>query len=180
MSSEEERSEAGARRQPPEGVIVRAASPDDAASITTLHNLPGYRYGTLRTPFHVVAEIRAFLESPPAGSKRLVADLDGRVIGDIGLTPAANPRRRHAASIGMGVADGFIGRGVGSALMKAALDIADNWLDLRRIELTVFADNADAIRLYERNGFEIEGRLRMFAFRDGAYVDAFTMARVRA
>ena len=34
------------------------------------------------------------------------------------------------------------GMGVGTALMRAALDLADNWLGLRRVELTIYADNA--------------------------------------
>lgn len=162
-----------------ENVAIRAASPQDAEAITALHNLPGYRYGTLRTPFHSVADIRSSLEKPVGDGRRLVADLDGQVIGDIGLTLAGNPRRRHTASIGMGVHDAFAGRGVGSELMKAVLDIADNWLDLRRVELTVFTDNEAAIRLYERHGFIREGCLKAFAFRDGQYVDAYTMARLK-
>ena len=41
-------------------------------------------------------------------------------------------------------------------------------------------DNARAIRLYESNGFEIEGRERQSILRDGVLVDAFTMSRLRA
>jgi putative acetyltransferase len=177
-------SQAELKEKPPhpdrlEGVVIRAACPQDAEAITAMHNLPGYRYGTLRTPFHSVADIRSYLENSPGDGRRLVADLDGQVVGDIGLTLAGNPRRRHAATIGMGVHDAFAGRGVGSALIKAALDIADNWLNLHRVELTVFTDNDAAIRLYERHGFVKEGYLKEFAFRDGHYVDAFTMARLK-
>ncbi|MGE7368235.1 GNAT family N-acetyltransferase [Neorhizobium sp. NPDC001467] len=163
-----------------EGLVIRAACPQDAEAITALHNLPGYRYGTLRTPFHSVTEIRSYLESPTGDGRRLVADLDGRVIGDIGLTLAGNPRRRHTATIGMGVHDEFAGRGIGSSLMVAVLDLADNWYNLRRLELTVYTDNDAAVPLYEKNGFVIEGRLKDYAFRDGHYVDAYTMARLKA
>ncbi len=52
------------------------------------------------------------------------------------------PRRRHVGEIGMAVRDDLQGRGVGTALMRAALDLADNWLDLARVELTVYTDNA--------------------------------------
>jgi L-amino acid N-acyltransferase YncA len=38
---------------------------------------------------------------------------------------------------------------------------------------------AAAIALYEKHGFRREGLLERFAYRDGAYVDAFTMARLR-
>ena len=40
----------------------------------------------------------------------------------------------------------------------------------------MLADNATAIRLYERHGFEIEGRLRRYVRRGGAYADAYVMA----
>jgi L-phenylalanine/L-methionine N-acetyltransferase len=49
---------------------------------------------------------------------------------------------------------------------------------LRRVQLTVFADNDPAIRLYQRFGFEIEGRHRDFVRRGEGFIDAFTMAKV--
>jgi putative acetyltransferase len=88
-------------------------------------------------------------------------------------------RRSHVGSIGMAVHDAYAGRGAGAALMAAVLDLADNWLQLKRIELTVYADNPRAIALYERFGFEREGLCRAFAWRDGAYADAVAMARLR-
>jgi putative acetyltransferase len=79
----------------------------------------------------------------------------------------------------MCVHDEWQGKGVGGALMRAGLDLADNWLNLTRLELEVYADNEPAIRLYERFGFEHEGTLRQHAFRDGRYVDSYMMARLR-
>jgi putative acetyltransferase len=63
--------------------------------------------------------------------------------------------------------------------MRSALEIADNWLRLTRIELTVYADNERAIRLYERTGFEVEGLLRRYATRQGELAHALMMARLR-
>lgn len=79
----------------------------------------------------------------------------------------------------MAVRDDWQGKGVGSALMQAAVDMADKWLNLLRLELEVYTDNEPAVRLYKKFGFAIEGTLKCFAFRDGGYVDAYTMARVR-
>ena len=75
--------------------------------------------------------------------------------------------------------DEFIGRGIGTALLGALIDAADKWLNLRRLELTVYVDNVAAIGLYEKFGFVIEGTRRQDAFRDGAFVDAYGMARLR-
>ena len=62
--------------------------------------------------------------------------------------------------------------------MQALCDYADRWMGVLRIELTVYVDNAAAIALYRKFGFEIEGRYRGYALRDGALVDAFAMARL--
>ena len=79
----------------------------------------------------------------------------------------------------MSVHDDFQGRGIGSALLGSLIDTADKWLNLRRLELAVYVDNEPAIRLYKRFGFVIEGTRRAVAFRDGAFVDDYAMARVR-
>jgi putative acetyltransferase len=163
----------------PEGLSIRARIPADAPDITALHNMPGYRRGTLRTPHHSPEEIRKVIENQSANFTSLVAVLKGRIVGDVGMTHYGS-RRGHAGSIGMGVHDAYTGRGIGRALIGEILAIADRWLDIHRVELTVFTDNDTAIRLYERNGFVKEGHLKQFAFRDGDYVDAFSMARLRA
>jgi putative acetyltransferase len=63
--------------------------------------------------------------------------------------------------------------------MQATIELAEKWLNLTRIQLEVYTDNEPAIRLYQKFGFEIEGTLRNFAFRDGQYVDVYAMARLR-
>jgi len=79
----------------------------------------------------------------------------------------------------MGVHDEWQGKGIGTALMRAGVDLADKWLNLTRLELKVYTDNEPAVRLYERFGFVHEGTLQQYAFRDGRYVDAYLMARLR-
>jgi len=79
----------------------------------------------------------------------------------------------------MMVRDDWHGKGVGTAMMRAVIDLADKWLNLARIELTVFTDNQSAIALYRKFGFEIEGTHRKYAFRDGDFVDAYAMARIK-
>ena len=108
----------------------------------------------------------------------LVAEIDGDVVGNVGLQPASrSPRRRHAGTIGMAVRDDWQRRGVGSALLVGAVDIADNWIGYSRLELTAYTDNAAALALYRKFGFEIEGTARRYALRDGEFVDACMMAR---
>ena len=79
----------------------------------------------------------------------------------------------------MGVAQAWQGQGLGSRLLATVLDLADNWMNVSRVELTVYADNQAAIALYRKFGFETEGLLRQYAMRDGRHVDALAMARLR-
>jgi putative acetyltransferase len=160
-------------------VTIRAVEPEDYEALREIYAQPGAYYGTLQMPFPSAHTWRERLKSPGTDRYALVACDGERPVGNIGLMTSPNPRRRHTAGIGMGVHDAYAGRGIGHALMSAALSIADGWLNLHRVELTVFADNARAIRLYERHGFVAEGRHRDYAFREGAMVDAIAMARLR-
>lgn len=162
-----------------ERIVVRGAEPEDVPAITEILNCPGVVYGTLQLPYRSVAERRRRGTDHDPDVHRLVAEVDGRVVGTLGLHVERHARRRHVGSIGMAVHDEFQGRGVGTALMAAMIDLADNWLGLHRVELTVYADNAAAIHLYEKFGFVVEGRFVDYAFRAGQYVDALAMARLR-
>jgi putative acetyltransferase len=160
-------------------ITIRHTEPSDYAAVHAIFNSPRVIWGTLQLPFPSVEQWRARLAAPPEGMYGLVACADGEVIGQLGLHTTARPRRRHSADIGMAVRDDWQGKGVGSALMRAAVDLADRWLSLERLQLEVYTDNQPAVRLYQKFGFAIEGTLARFAFRDGAYVDAYIMARLR-
>jgi putative acetyltransferase len=142
---------------------------------------PNVVWGTLQLPFPSVEQWRKRLAEPAEGLFSLVACVeDNEVVGQLALqTFPHRPRRRHVGQIGMAVRDDWQGKGVGTALMQAAIELADKWLNLIRLELDVFTDNVPAIRLYEKFGFTIEGTLVDFAFRDGQYVDTYIMARLR-
>ncbi|MEK0082564.1 GNAT family N-acetyltransferase [Benzoatithermus flavus] len=162
----------------PAGLILRAARLDDAEALCALANEASYRWGTLRLPYQSLEETRRWLQGLSADDLLLVGELGGKVVGNGGLHRATG-RRRHAAVLGMGVAEAWQGKGIGRVLLAALIDAADNWLDLRRLELTVYTDNTRAIALYERFGFAREGVMRAYAYRDGSYVDALLMARLR-
>jgi len=161
-------------------VNVRHAEPDDAEAIHRILSGPRATAGTLQMPLQSVEGIRTrFFSETREGLYHLVAYVDEEVVGHLGLETFTRPRRRHVGEIGMAVRDDWQGKGVGTALMEAALDLADNWLNLTRIELSVYTDNAAGIALYKKFGFEIEGTHRRYAFRNGEYVDAYSMARIR-
>jgi putative acetyltransferase len=161
-------------------IDIRQAEPSDYEAVHRIFSGPKAVTGTLQLPFPSLEESRKRLAEPREGVTRLVATVEDEVVGVLGLHTHPNrPRRRHAGSIGMAVRDDWHGRGVGTALMEAAVDLANNWLNLERLELTVYTDNAAAVGLYEKFDFVIEGTLQRYAFRDGEYVDAYSMARLR-
>jgi putative acetyltransferase len=161
-------------------VSVRHAEPEDYEAMHRIMSGPKAAAGTLQLPLQSAEAWRKRLAEPPEGLILLVACVEGEVVGNLGLETFPNrPRMRHVGSIGMAVRDDWQGKGVGTALMGAALDLADNWLNLTRVELRVYVDNSAAVALYKRFGFEIEGTHRCYAFRDGEFVDAYSMARLR-
>lgn len=160
---------------------IRRLQPSDAAALFRLRQSPGVVRNTLQQPFQSLAATQAFLDNYPETSHALVACTDdGELVGCGGLhLPGHSLRRRHSALFFLFVRDDWQGKGVGSALLLAVLDYADNWLDLKRIELDAVHDNHGAIALYERFGFRHEGVSRGFNLREGIYEDAVLMARLR-
>ena len=160
-------------------IDIRQGEPGDYEAIREIYTQPKAVWGTLQLPFPSAAVWKERMENPPEGLTHLVALVDGKLVGQLGLHTARGMRRRHVAGLGMAVHDKWQGQGVGTAMMEAAMDLADNWLALTRLELTVFVDNEAAIALYKKCGFEIEGTHQKYGFREGKYVDTYAMARLR-
>ena len=158
-------------------IFVRGTEADDWEDLSEVYNAPEVIFGTLQTPYQSRDVIRNRFENIPSHIRSLVAEVDEQVVGNLGLYIETG-RRAHAAGFGMMVHPDFQGQGVGRALLEAAIDLAENWLHLTRIELEVFPDNVAALGLYERCGFEVEGRRRDASWRDGHYVDNLVMSRI--
>lgn len=159
-------------------IKIRNCEKDDIPAIKAIFEQPSCYAGTLQRPYPSLAKWEGVLGSERENFYSLVAEVDGGVAGHIGIEIYKNPRRKHAATLGMVVHEEFQGQGTGGALLDAMLNLAFNWLAVKRIELEVFTDNAAAIALYKSRGFEVEGTAKSYAFRDGEYVDAYFMSRL--
>jgi putative acetyltransferase len=136
--------------------------------------------GTLQLPYPSREYWRRRLSENPDHVYYLVGMIEGQLVGMVSVATFPNrPRRKHAGAIGISVHENWQGKGIGKELMRAIVNLADNWLNLTRLELEVYADNDAAIRLYKGFGFEVEGRLRQHALRDGKFVDSIMMGRIR-
>lgn len=163
------------------GVRIRAAEPGDAEAIAETMSEFSVMRGTLQTPFISAEQRRERLSFTDPHIAFIVATSvdDDIPIGNASLHRSTRARRIHSAGLGMGIRSSWQGRGVGTALMAALVDLADNWWQVRRLHLEVYTDNEPAVALYRKFGFEVEGTLRKDAFRDGEYVDSYVMARLR-
>jgi len=159
-------------------IKIRRSEPADARAIKEIYECPNVYSDTLQLPHPSLELWEKSISNVPENIYSYVALLDGAVVGNFGLEVCENPRRRHVATFGMGVKDSECGKGIGSKMVETIIDLSDNWLNLKRLELTVYADNERAIKLYKKFGFNVEGESEAFAFRNGEYVSAYHMARV--
>ena len=160
-------------------LIIRHAEPSDLAAIRALYAEPSSYADTLQTPFTSELYWAKKLSFDDPNTVVLIALNSKRLLGQLTLEMNTRARRRHVATLGMGVSEVARGQGIGSALMRAALDVCDRWWNIQRVEIEVFTRNQAAIALYKKFGFVVEGTARMYAFRDGRYEDAHLMARIR-
>lgn len=161
---------------------IRRCKPTDASDIVRLMSDDTIYPSLLQTPYPSEERWRKMIEgneAPGNSDLVLVAVSDDQVIASAGLHGVGQQiRRRHVAGLGISVATQAQGQGIGTALLAALTDYADNWGHLLRIELTVYTDNQKAIELYKKFDFHEEGVRRAYALRNGLYVDALAMARL--
>ncbi|MBP2168682.1 putative acetyltransferase [Erwinia toletana] len=161
-------------------IEIRHVSIEDAPAIQQLYSQPDTLAGTLQVPYPSLKLWQDRLANLRPGVHSLVACIDGQVVGQVTLEVNQSPRRRHTADFGLGVDINHRGKGVAQAMLAAITDMCDHWLAVERMELTVYCDNAAAVAVYRKFGFEVEGTGRNYALRHGEKVDVYFMARLRA
>lgn len=161
-------------------IVIRPTQVSDAAAICEIYAQPKAQRETLQLPKPSVAMWTNRLENMPEGVYSFVAEVDGKVVGNIGFEQSQRPRTAHCGRFGLGVHDDFHGLGIGSKMIETVLDLADNWLQIKRIQIDVNSDNQTAIACYKKFGFEVEGEAKFASFRDGQYINTLYMARIKA
>lgn len=170
----------------PEGLRIRHAEPEDFVGFHASMSSPRAMRETLQVPYTPKEWWRERLAKFDQPGCTLVAEVPSgeqasgyEIVGNASMHPhGPATRRRHAMHVGLSVRDDWQGQGVRAALMEALVARADDWTNVLRLELTVYVDNAAAIALYRRFGFVVEGTHVAYALRDGAFVDAYAMARL--
>ena len=161
---------------------VRKAEPADAPALVEL----GTEVGNEPEGWLITANgwrsagderryLRALRRYPHAAV--YVAEDEGRIVGRLSIARDQHPASYHVADLGLMVAVTHRRRGIGRALLDAAVEWARE-SGVQKLELHVFPHNEPAIHLYESYGFEREGYRRAHYRRAGEYVDAIVMALV--
>jgi ribosomal protein S18 acetylase RimI-like enzyme len=119
--------------------------------------------------------LRKFQENLIAKNLPVYYAMDGETVaGWVDVSVPENPRMSHRGFLGMGLRDGYRGKGLGSKLLEAAIVHAKR-IGLEKIELSVYATNLPAVALYQKYGFTKMGGVYHYRKLDGVYYDTVEM-----
>ena len=161
-------------------LTIRGLSSADLEAVLALHRAAAEgQSGLARRPDEIEpGYIAHFLDH---ATIRLGAFVDGQLAGEIHVT-RLGPRQFHHVLTDLTVAvnPAVQGSGVGGALFEALFAAARALTPpVERVELMVRAGHAGAIRLYERLGFQVEGRFpRRVRLADGTVEDDVAMVKI--
>ena len=166
-------------------VVIREAGPADAQQVIQyvqqLAEEPGIYIALSPGEFNLSIKEEQQIFADMAASENslfLVAEAEGQIVGTLTCRGGHRRATHHAAMIGMSVGQAWRGQGIGNMLMEQLIEWAKNSGVITRLELAVFAQNENAISLYHKFGFEVEGKCRRAIYKDGEYYDNLIMARL--
>jgi RimJ/RimL family protein N-acetyltransferase len=163
-------------------LLIRQAAVEDARAVLAyLHAISGetdyltFGPGELE---HTEADEVVFIQKCRMTGNLLflLGLVDGAIAAHLTFTAGHRPRVRHSGEFGLAVRQAYWGLGIGSLLVDALIEWARGTGIVTKINLRVRTDNARAIALYERKGFEREGTLRRETLIEGRYYDLHWMS----
>jgi RimJ/RimL family protein N-acetyltransferase len=162
---------------------VRTAEERDAKEVVRHSNAVGGEspyldYGegefffTEKEQVQVIRHARA-----AANGLALVAVVSEEIVGTLTLQGQVSERLKHGAWLGIAVARDFWGTGLSRALMGAGLHWAEGNAGMRVLYLLTHTENARAVALFKKFGFEEQGRLKHMFRSGGRFEDSLCMGR---
>ena len=164
-----------------ESILIREAVVRDAGALLEmvtnyLDHSPYVPKSTSEFHLTIAQEevwIQSFLDAP--NSILMVAEFENQLIGNIDLTGNKRQVMQHNALVGMGMLTEWRNQGLGSALMRAAIDWAISNPLLENLQLEVYAENLAGINLYQKMGFKQCGVIPNLFKENGHYCDSIMM-----
>lgn len=164
--------------------IIRKAVEKDAAEIVRYSNMIGgetgfLSYGENEFTYNTDQERQVIREYNEAKNRLfIVAVADGCMCGTLTFWGNSRKRLYHWGEFGISVQKKYWNMGIGHALLNYMMDWAKDGGIVRKIDLMVREDNIAAIALYEKMGFEIEGRIRRAMRVDNIFYDFLYMGKL--
>lgn len=161
--------------------VVRSWRDEDAPSLARYANNDKIAQ-RLRDSFphpYTLADAQHFIVQALAHAPQIefAIEVEGQAVGGIGLVLGADIDRL-SAELGYWLGEPYWGRGIATAAVRVFVDDAFTRFGLVRVFALTFADNAASIRVLEKSGLVLEGRLRRSAVKAGRVVDQLLYARV--
>jgi len=108
----------------------------------------------------------------------LLAFIEDTVVSQLTVNASQRKRLRHAVEFGLSVDKQYWGLGIGSAMMTYLLQWAEDNEMIRKVNLQVLPANKNAILLYEKYGFALEGRKLRDNYQNGIFSDILLMGKL--
>jgi RimJ/RimL family protein N-acetyltransferase len=161
-------------------LIIRVGCPDDAANfVDYIDNCAGQSdFLTFNQgEFSTVEAQRISIEelSNVKNGLFLIAEIGGRIIGNLTFRLGKRPKTAHVGEFGIVVHKNYWGLGIGQLLIEQLIQWARKNRNVRKINLKVRIDNQRGIVLYQKMGFEQEGILKREFYSNGIFFDELTM-----
>lgn len=119
-------------------------------------------------------ESLARLEAAPDKQMFAIVD-DERPIGCCDVRPESDFR----GDCGLWIGEPHHGRGYGTEAVRLLSRYAFDELGLAKLEATVFVGNVASRRIFEKNGFVLEGTIRRAVRKRGRFVDEWLFGKLR-
>ena len=163
--------------------VFRIPMPSDAAAALEYMKITaGETTYLLRSPEEctmTLAEEEKYLARyhTDPDSVMIMCFVEERLVGNCRLHRKRHLKNRHRAEVGIGIVKEYWNLGIGTAMFRAMIAIAEGW-GVMQLELEVFEGNERAFALYRKMGFEIVSHVpNAIKQPDGTLVSEFLMVR---
>lgn len=165
-------------------VIVREASKEDAKQIIAFYNVVGGESDFLsfgKNEFiKNLIDYEEYLETTKAqdNSIILLTEIDDKIIGIASINSSAKSRYKHVGEFGIVIVHDYCHLGLGNQILDYLITWSKSNGTTKKISLVTSQNNYNAIELYEKVGFQIEGTLKKQNYVNEVYSDTLMMGLI--
>ncbi|GFP74499.1 GNAT family N-acetyltransferase [Clostridium fungisolvens] len=163
-------------------IIIREANKRDAKEMIDFYNVVGGETDFLsfgKNEFiRELKDYENYIEGVYKEENSIIflATIEDKIVGIASINSNQKARTKHVGVLGIVVAKDFCGLGLGSKIIEHLIKWAKENKVTKKITLVTREDNTNAIRLYEKFGFEVEGLMKADNYIDGVYYNTLMMS----